>query len=166
MGAGYHGGFGATKGSGKSAKTNYIKGNNINYTREQILSALDGVTEISSRVAERIRKGEILLSVLGDELFDNSFTVKPNTAAFAEDNKIYIRRSSMSLISDVLHEGVHANDYLHGVPAEEIGGWPGELRAYRAEHEFQIKAGLTIEYANDDDICVHVWGNYDRRKKK
>jgi len=166
MGAGYHGGFGATKGSGKSEKTNYTKGNTVNYTREQLLAALDGVTEISTQVAEQIRKGEILLNVLGDELIERCYNIKPTTAAFADDNKIYIRKSSLSIISDMVHEGVHAKDYLKGVPSEEIGGWPGELRAYRAEHEFQIKAGLTIEYANDDDICVHVWSNYDRRKKK
>ena len=51
---------------------------------------------------------------------------------------------------------MEVKDYLLGIPAEEIGGWFGELRAYRAEHEFQVKAGLKVEYANDDDICVHA----------
>ena len=99
-------------------------------------------------------------------MIERYYKISPGTAGFADGNKIYIRKSSLSIKSDLFHEGVHANDFLLGIPSEEIGGWSGELRAYRAEHEFQIKAGLPVEYANDDDICVHVWMNYERRKKK
>ena len=75
MGAGYHGGFGVTKGSAKIYKDGYQKSQNKEYTREQLIDFLDGKTAQSSVIADKIRKGEIKLSVLGDELFERAFGV-------------------------------------------------------------------------------------------
>jgi hypothetical protein len=59
MGSGYHGGFGATKGS--SNKVGYQKAQGSNYTREQLIDFLDGKTTQSSAIADKIRRGEIKL---------------------------------------------------------------------------------------------------------
>lgn len=51
MGSGYHGGFGATKGSSKVYRDGYQKNYGINYTREQLIDFLDGKTAQSSEIA-------------------------------------------------------------------------------------------------------------------
>ena len=61
MGAGFHGGFGATKGSSKLLKNGYQKSDGRDYTREQLLNFLDGKTAQSSEIADKIRKGNIKL---------------------------------------------------------------------------------------------------------
>lgn len=160
MGAGYHGGFGNTKGS---HKIGHLNSREANYTKEQLLEFLDGKTTQSSEIAESIRKGEIRLSVLGDALFERYFGVDSDVLGIAEENKIYLRKNSISLYSDIVHEGIHAKDYLKGIPYEEIKSTKGELRAYRAEHDFQKASGLVVEYANDDEIVVHVWNYYGKK---
>ena len=56
MGAGYHGGFGATKGSAlkilpSAGSTPAIK---INVSKQDIINALRGVTDMSTLIAENI----------------------------------------------------------------------------------------------------------------
>ena len=106
MGAGYHGGFGATKGSAKIYKEGYQKSRDKGYTREQLVDFLDGKTTQSSVIADKIRKGEIRLSVLGDELFERAFGVNSDVVGVAIDNKIYLRRNSSTIHSDMVHEGL------------------------------------------------------------
>lgn len=166
MGAGFHGGFGATKGNSKVFKDGYQKSEGNSFTREQLVGFLDGKTTHSSEIAEKIRKGEIKLSILGDELFERAFGVNRNVAGIAIDNKIYLRRNSVSIHSDMVHEGTHAMDFLHGVPYEKISSWDGEIKAYTAEHYFQKASGLAIEFANEDEIKVHVLRNYRKKGAK
>ncbi len=163
MGAGVHGGFGATAGSYHNKLVNEKSTKSTkpaNYTREQLIGFLVGKTPQSSKIAEDIEKGRIKLSVLGDELFNRYFTDGEKAVALARGNKIYVRKSSSSIFSDMVHEGTHALDFLAGVPENKISSWNGEIRAYIAEHHFQKAAGLTIEFVNEDDIRVHVWSNY------
>ena len=163
MGAGVHGGFGATKGSyhNKKITEKTVKNQKSpNYTREQLIDFLVGKTPQSTKIAEDIKNGKIMLSVLGDEFFDRAFTDGKKAIALAKGNKIYLRRSSASIFSDMVHEGTHALDYLSGIPESQISTWKGEIRAYTAEHHFQKAAGLTVEHANEDDIQVFVWSNY------
>ena len=115
MGAGYHGGFGATKGSAKIYKDGYQKSQDKEYTREQLIDFLDGKTAQSSVIADKIRKGEIKLSVLGDELFERAFGVNSDVVGIAIDNKIYLRKNSSTIHSDMVHEGTHAIDFLKGM---------------------------------------------------
>ena len=166
MGAGYHGGFGATKGSSKVLKNGYQSSGGQNYTREQLVNFLDGKTSQSSEIADKIRKGEIKLSVLGDELFESAFGVNSDVVGIAIDNKIYLRRNSGTIHSDMVHEGTHAMDFLKGLPYEKISSWDGEIKAYTAEHHFQKASGLAVQFTNEDEIKVHVWKNYRKKGGK
>ena len=166
MGAGYHGGFGATKGSSKVLKKGYQSSGEQNYTKEQLVDFLDGKTSQSSEIADKIRKGEIKLSVLGDELFERAFGVNSDVVGIAIDNKIYIRRNSSTIHSDMVHEGTHAMDFLKGLPYEKISSWDGEIKAYTAEHHFQKASGLAVQFTNEDEIKVHVWKNYRKKGGK
>ena len=166
MGSGYHGGFGATKGSSKVYRDGYQKNYGINYTREQLIDFLDGKTAQSSEIAIKIRNGEIKLSVLGDELFERAFGVNQDVVGIAIDDKIYLRRNSGTIYSDIVHEGTHAMDYLNGLPYDRISSWEGEIKAYTAEHHFQKASGLAVEFANEDEIKVHVWSNYRKKGGK
>ncbi len=166
MGAGYHGGFGSTLGSNKVYSEVGEKNCKINYTREELIAFLEGKTAQSSEIAENIKKGYIKMSILGDELFERAFGVNKDIAGLAIENKIYLRKSSISIHSDIVHEGTHAMDFLNGIPYETISSWDGEIKAYTAEHHFQKAAGLTIEFQDEDDIRVHVWKNYKRRGGK
>lgn len=166
MGAGYHGGFGATSGKKTALKTGGVTSVKQNYTREQLLTFIDGVTKHSSEIVANINAGNIKLSFIGDELFERAFGVSSDVTGLAIDNKIYIRKSSITIHSDMVHEGTHALDYLRGISYSERAGWAGEIRAYTAEHHFQKAANITLEFANEDDIRVHVWKNYKRRGGK
>lgn len=110
MGTGYHGGFGSSHGSGM--KVSYKlgpKGESYrNYTREDLISYIDGVTEESTAIANKIRNGTIKVNVLGDRLFEEYLGASPETVAMAVGNQIYLRNSSINIYSDMVHEGVHA----------------------------------------------------------
>ncbi len=169
MGTGRHGGFGNTHGSknytiveGNSQK----KGNRTvikaNHTRESILKEIDGHTVISSNIAKKIKGGEIHINVLGDRLFSEYLGTEDDTIAATVGNQIYLRASSASIASDLVHEGTHAIDYISGVKVNNIRTWPGEIRAYKAEREFQMKTNRNVDFATEDDLLVHVWKNYPR----
>ena len=102
----------------------------------------------SSEIVANINAGNIKLSVIGDELFERAFGVASDVTGLAIDNKIYIRKSSITIHSDMVHEGTHALDYLRGISYSERAGWAGEIRAYTAEHHFQKAANITLEFAN------------------
>lgn len=79
------------------------------------------------------------------------------------NEQIYVRNSSVSLLSDVVHEGTHALDYYNGISQNVISSWTGETVAYSAERLFQLKSGGTVEVATEEDMMVHIWQNYSRR---
>lgn len=163
MGTGYHGGFGNTnKAIKKASKKGELQKIRANYTREMFIKELEGVTEISTAVAIGLRNGDVHINVLGDKLFEEYLGVSEDTLGLQEGKYIYLRSSSASIISDLVHEGNHLLEYLAGVDPKEINTWPGEIRAYRAEREFQIKSGREVTFLNDNDLLVHVWSNYKR----
>ena len=43
--------------------------------------------------------------------------------------------------------------------------WTGEYKAYVAEHKFQKAKGLKLEFANEDEIKVHIALNYKKKGK-
>lgn len=135
------------------------------YTREEIIDALDGVTKESTEVANGIRNKDIKINVLGDELFESYTGYGPETTAVAVGDQLYVRNSSESLFSDVVHEGTHVNDYLSGVNVDEIRTWDGEIRAFSAERNYQIKSGMEVQFPNEDDLKVFVWKNYERLRQ-
>ncbi len=165
MGAGYHGGFGNTLGKkrseNKESKTN--DSDRVNYiSRNGIIRELMGVTIESTIVANGIKDKKMSLNILGDNLFDYYVTPDRTIVGRHDDGKIYVRRSSIDLISTIFHEGIHALDYINGIEYDSINS---ELKAYRAEHDFQKAGRRKIEHATDDDIRVHVHRYYGRWKK-
>ena len=165
MGAGYHGGFGATHGSGMNVSYKLgSRGDSYkNYTREDLVNYIDGVTEESTAIAKGIRNGNIRVNVLGDRLFEEYLGASADTVAMAVGNQIYLRNSSINIYSDMVHEGTHAMDYIKGIKECVISSWTGETRAYSAERRFQMAKGGHVDFANEDDMMVHIWTNYRRR---
>ena len=163
MGAGIYGGFGNTKGSAKVNKCINIDSKEKNYTRKQILDYIDGKTKQSSIIVDKIRKGEIKISVLGDKLFDEYLGVESDVVGAAVGNSIYLRKNSKTIYSDIVHEGTHAIDFLNGERYSFISGWEGETKAYIAEHHFQKASGLKVEFKSEDEIKIHVMMNYKKK---
>lgn len=163
MGAGYHGGFGATRGSAykKETNSNHTQSVTISLRKSDIINALMGVTEASSIVAELIKDKKIGVNILGDELFeatlDKNIDAK-SISGYQERNQIRLRRSALKGYSNFVHEGTHAYDYLQGKITPS--SLKGELRAYSNEHEYQIKKGEHIDFKDSDEILVHIKLNY------
>lgn len=84
----------------------------------------------------------------------------------ASGDKFYVRRSLASLVSEIIHEGTHALEFKAGVSQDIIRTREGELRAYKAEHQFQKAAGMPLDFANEDEILIHVFRTYDSLDKK
>ena len=156
------GNSGTERGNSIASKVGEGNDGSHNVTRDDIIEALNGTTDKSTEIAGAIQDGRIGINVLGDELFESYLGVSPNTVAAELNGQIYLRRSSQSLYSDVVHEGTHALDYLSGVDERTIGSWTGEIRAYMAEREFQIKSGMTVQFSDIQDMMVHIWSFYPR----
>ena len=164
MGAGYHGGFGQTKGADKKAHTsNSLPRRKSDYTRNEIIAELMGVTEVSDTVARLINEGKIRITLLSDELFESYLGKSRDVGGTQKGNMIYLRRSVENLFSTVVHEGTHVLDFYKGVPQNEIGSFSGEAQAYINEHAFQKEKGQKLEHENIDDIKIFVAMNYKRR---
>ena len=141
----------------KIGNTNQVE---QNFTREDIISSLDGVTDKSTEIANALKNKEIGLNVLGDELIERYYGYDLDTVAFQEGKQIYVRSSSSSLISDVVHEGTHAIDFSQDISQKIISSRAGEYKAYSAERLFQIEAGMPVDFMSEDDMLVHIWSNY------
>jgi hypothetical protein len=138
------------------------KGVGDGLTREQILDGLTGLTKQGDRIAEGIRSGDIKLNLLSDDLFDKAFTLKggegASPQAFALGNKIYARRGSGNLLSDIVHEGTHAYDEIHGLVTADYGINPytWEKRAFFHERQFQLAGGGTVEFEKLDKMLNFI----------
>lgn len=168
MGAGYHGGFGATRGRALSISSSKSNAPVITKVirKQDIIDALTGVTEMSTTVANSIAANQIGVNILGDELFesmlDRNKVKDPKTVkGFQDGHQTYIRRSAIRGFGVFLHEGVHAYEYNMKIPQSEISSRKGEKRAYWHEHVFQEKKGEHIDFKDYDEILVHVNLNYD-----
>lgn len=162
MGTGIHGGFGNTNGSKRSEKKGTLIQTKLTHTRESLIKELHGYTEISTMIAEGLKNHDIHLNVLGDKLFEEYLGYDKKTVAVTIGKQIYLRGSSASIISDLVHEGTHVLDILAGINIKNIRTWPGEIRAYKAEREFQKKTNRKLDFKTEDDLYVHVWQNYER----
>ena len=131
-----------------------------NLNGRDLAAALDGQTLQSTKIAQGIKNGDIKVSVLGDELFER-MVGKPDEVAAAIGNKIYLRRSSSSLVSDTVHEGTHALDYLNGFGLNSTKTtWQWEKRAFFYERQFQLSTGAKPEFNSSSDMMFHIWSNY------
>ena len=115
MGAGYHGNFGKTYGS--DVKVFYKLGSKgesyKNYTKDDLINYIDGITEESTMIATGIKNGSIKVNVLGDKLFENYLGTSSNTVAMAVGNQIYrfFTFSSGILIKEQTCTGQQQLDY-------------------------------------------------------
>lgn len=165
MGAGYHGGFGATKGSAlkilpSSGSSPTIK---VNVSKHDIINALKGVTDMSTLIAENIENKNIGVNILGDRLFDAVLGKTDNPEkvnGFQMGRNVYIRRSSITGYSIFVHEGTHALDSINGISQNQIGSHHGEYKAFVNEHDYQVKKGEKLDFKDYDEILVHIKINY------
>ena len=136
----------------------------LNVNGRDIAQAIDGHTLQSTKIANAIRRGDIKVSVLGDEFFENAVLSKGDpidTVAMAASNRIYLRRSSANILTDAVHEGTHALDYLNGFGLNSSKKvWQWEKRAYFYENQFQKSTGTAPDFATPRDMMFHIWMNY------
>ncbi|MBO7453744.1 MAG: hypothetical protein J6U54_25710 [Clostridiales bacterium] len=167
MGTGFHGGFGATKERAykKSALVPDSSKLLKNIRKEDIIKALFGVTDMSTKIAQSIINNEIGINILGDELFDlipdkRDPDELKGIPGIQKGRQVYIRRSALTGYSVFVHEGTHAYEFSRNIPQAHISSHQGEYRAYLNEHEYQIKKGEVVEFKDSDDILVHILLNY------
>lgn len=163
MGAGYHGGFGATKGSAKTKIVGYLRGKQLIRDKQQLIDGVFGVTKQASDIVNNLKSKKIRLTILGDELFESFLGLTAETAAYTVDNHMYLRMSTLNGLSDLIHEGTHALDHISG-KARKNTRVNNEIRAYKMEHEFQKAAGIKLDFENEDEIRVFVYLNYNRKE--
>lgn len=83
-----------------------------------------------------------------------------NGSIVASTRKNIIARAASSRISNVVHEGTHAIDFLQEISQKIISSRVEEYKAYNAEGLFQIEAGMPVDFMSEDDMLVHIWSNY------
>ncbi|RNB65375.1 hypothetical protein EDM54_04065 [Brevibacillus borstelensis] len=134
-------------------------GDNIN--KNNIIKALEGTTTQSTKIAQAIKNGDIKVSILGDELFDRYFGEE---LALAVGDKIYLRKSSGSLLSETVHEGTHALDFrnMYGFEGTKTE-WQWEKRAWFYERQFQKATGGKVEFEKIEDMLMHIYLNYKNK---
>ena len=125
------------------------------------------MTPQSSRVAAAIRAGDINVTVVSNDIFDNMYVrpsdiADPNSVVRAitwNDTNIYLRNTSTTILSDAVHEGTHVLDFLGGTEPATV--WESEFGAFSAERDFQIGSGQIPEHATPDDVWFHIWEHYE-----
>ena len=77
--------------------------------------------------------------------------------AFAQGNEVYLRTDSPTMLSDVVHEGTHALDYLSGL---DVSQRKLELRAYWQEREFQKATGAPLGFKTVAAMLMFIYRTY------
>ncbi|MBK1812669.1 hypothetical protein JHL18_18780 [Clostridium sp. YIM B02505] len=128
-------------------------------TKEAIIKELDGVTPKSTEIANAIKNGDLKVTTISDRLFD--MWVGEGAQARAVGDHLYLRSSSKSYYSDVVHEGIHGTDFLNGYGAGKTKTtWQWEKRAYYYERQFQINSGRPVDYKTLPQMLYHIKHNY------
>jgi RHS repeat-associated protein len=130
-------------------------------TRDSLIDGLLGKTQQGNRVAKGIKSGNISTNVLSDEMFEKAFKLKGGRGtapqAFAYGEQIFVRKNSSNLLSDTLHEGTHALDYLNDFNGNV---YQLEKRAYFYERQFQKAGGGILEHQTIDKMIGFIYANY------
>ena len=129
-------------------------------TGYKLIAGLRGATRQADRIADAIAAFEINVHLLHDDHFEERYRStggERSASAFTYGNAVYMRTSSPTLLSDLVHEGTHALDYL--------SGWAmsrrlRELRAYYHERQFQRAKGVPIHFESLIEMVVFVCGRY------
>lgn len=132
----------------------------------KIIDGLTGYTSQGNKIAAGLRSGDVRMNILGDEMFAKAYAAKGGLGdapqAFALGNQIYLRRGSTNLLSEVVHEGTHVLDELHGlvkVPYH-INPYAWEKRAFFFERQFQRASGGNVEFERIDSMLNFIYRNY------
>ena len=149
-------------GAGLSSIGDYKNGVKNLYTKDDIIKLLDNKTMQSTKIANALKTGEIGLNVLNDDLFESYLGVDESVVAAQVNKQIYVRRGSQTIISDVVHEGTHAIDYINPFGINGLSMWSWEKRAFFYERQFQIATGSYVEFSTIEDMLVHIYSNYKR----
>ena len=97
---------------------------------------------------------------MGDKYFEEYLGEKSTVTAVAKGRNIYVRKDSNHILSDIIHEGTHALDYMERYGVNGLSRWSWEKRAYFYERQFQIATGNNIDYVTINDMLIHIWMNY------
>lgn len=138
----------------------YLAQGTSTFTRDEIPGLIEGKTRQATKIARAIRNKKIELNFLGDKWFEEYLGVDNNVKGVAIDNKIYLRKNSNQLLSDIIHEGTHALDYINKFGFNGLSQWAWEKRAYFYERQFQISTGIEVNHATIHDMLMHIWMNY------
>ena len=132
--------------------------------KKKIIPLIDGKTRQSTKIADALRKDKIKLHIMEDKEFETIFKVDRITRAIAIDNHMFIRKKSKRILSNVIHEGTHALDYIHKYAYRHSKSvWSREKRAYFFERQFQIATGRKVRFETIDDMLVHIQKYYPNK---
>lgn len=130
------------------------------FGRSDVMNGLSGTTAQGTRIADGIADGSVGLNIVGDSLFNRAFGVGSDTVALARGNQIYLRSSSSSFLTDALHEGTHALDFLNGFGRNGASLRQWENRAWFYERQFQQWTGGSVDFGDVGDMFRHINANY------
>ncbi len=138
----------------------YLAQGTSTFTRDEIPGLIEGKTRQATKIARAIRNNDIKLNFLGDKYFEEYLGEKSTVTAVAKGRNIYVRKDSNHILSDIIHEGTHALDYMERYGVNGLSRWSWEKRAYFYERQFQIATGNNIDYVTINDVLIHIWMNY------
>ena len=130
-------------------------------SREGITSGLRGTTRQADRIADAIADGRIRLQIVDDATFVKAYRALGGgddipSAFKALDDLVYIRRSSPTPLSDVVHEGTHVLQGLSGFRGTVL---MHEIQAYLNERFFRKAIGLESVFSTES-LEVFVKNRY------
>jgi hypothetical protein len=128
--------------------------------QQELVEGLLGTTEQAERIAKAIQSGDIKVFPLGAKSFQTLYEYKGghrSPMAFAQGNEVYLRTDSPTMLSDLVHEGTHALDYLSGL---DVSQRKLELRAYWQEREFQKATGAPLGFKTVAAMLMFIYRTY------
>jgi hypothetical protein len=134
-----------------------------------IIKELGGVTEMSSRIANAIKSGDLRIRVLDDNIFKKTYPNHQSAHAVAEPDMISIKASQAHNFQVHVHEGVHgldfinkADDFLGPYVGKNQYGW--EFRAFIYQEEFNIVSGRPTYFNNLEGLLQFIVNRYNNKK--
>ena len=127
-------------------------------TKGRLVKFIDGATETSSIIADRVRRGEIKVRIhRSKEKLERAWRKKGQVddtpEAFWDGTVIHLNKKSSTVASDLVHEGMHALDAAGG---RNIWEFEEEIAAYMAARNFEIAKGLDVRHSTFEELYAHV----------
>ena len=127
------------------------------------MKRIEGTTQQADRIASAIRKKDIGLNIISDEMYTRLIG---DSLAYAAKNQIYLRRSAINggtVLGDLIHEGTHALDFVSGFgknTLKTVGQW--EKRAYFYERQFYRWNNEPVRFDSINDMIRSVKPDYPK----